>query len=361
MIGPPPLGSIEKILVRGVNWIGDTILTLPSIEALRNLLPRAHITLLVKDHLSSLFRNAPWVDEVLACPRASAGMRSLEEEIHLVRNLRRGGYNCALVFPRSPRSALTPYLAGIRYRIGYAAHGRGLLLTHRIRETQALRTSHQADYYYELVKFMGVSAGRPLPRLCIGSEEDALAQSFYDATGIASQHRVIALNPGSTYGPAKCWPPGRYIELARRLLASPRNRLLLVGGSDNAGLVEYIYLSLNRRALKAVGKDLMLLAAILKRCDLMITNDTGPMHMASAVGIPVIALFGPTDPLTTSPLGPHNRLMRKQTDCSPCLKRICPHNHRCMEAITVDEVEAAAYEHMTCSSGNPPQCVTAVS
>jgi heptosyltransferase-2 len=132
-----------------------------------------------------------------------------------------------------------------------------------------------------------------------------------------------------------------------------------VGGADNAGLVEYIYLSLNRRALKAVGKDLMLLAAILKRCDSMITNDTGPMHIAAAVGIPVIALFGSTDPLTTSPLGPHIRLIRKHTDCSPCLKRICPYDHRCMEAITVDEVAAAVHEQLARSSGTPAQTLTA--
>lgn len=349
----PPLSSIEKVLVRGVNWIGDTMLTMPSLEALKNLLPHSHITLLLQDHLRSLFRHAPWVDELLSCPRAS-GMQLLGEEVRLIREIRRARYDLALVLPRSPRSALTPCFAGIRYRVGYGINGRGPLLTHSLQETEQLRRFHQADYYYELVKFLGVRAARPLPRLFVGSDEEAEADSFYNASGISREHTVIAINPGSTYGQAKCWPHGRYIELSRRLLSVSRNRLLLVGGMNNADLVTYIYLSLNRRALQAVGKDLIVLAAMLKRCALMITNDTGPMHLAAAVGIPVLAIFGSTDPLTTSPLGPHHRLIRKRTHCSPCLKRRCPYDHRCMEAITVDEVETAAYEHMAASAGNLP-------
>jgi heptosyltransferase-2 len=125
--------------------------------------------------------------------------------------------------------------------------------------------------------------------------------------------------------------------------------LLLVGGADNAGLIEYMHLSLHRRALCALGKDLLRLAALLKRCDLLITNDTGPMHLAAAVATPVIALFGSTDHVTTSPLGPGSRVIRRQTDCSPCLKRRCPRDHRCMEALSVDEVEAVVMEQMASS------------
>jgi heptosyltransferase-2 len=348
MIDPPRLGSFEKVLVRGVNWIGDTILTLPSIEALRNLLPKAHITLLARDHLHPLFRNAPWVDEIISCSGAG-GIRGLEEEARLARRIREAGYDLALMFPRSPRAALTPWLAGVRFRVGYAANGRGILLTHRLKESRQLLQSHQADYYYKLVQFLGARGARPLPRLYIGREEDDWAESFYDAAGISGTHAIIAINPGSTYGPAKCWPVARYIQLARRLLSSSRNRLLLVGGSDNADLINYMYVSLNRQVARAVGEDLMRLAALLKRCRLLITNDTGPMHMAAAVETPLLAIFGSTDPVTTSPLGPRSRLIRKHLDCSPCLKRRCPYDHRCMEALSVDEVEAAVCEHAALS------------
>lgn len=346
MIGPPPLASIEKILVRGVNWIGDTILTLPAIAGLKRLLPDAKITMLVKDHLRSLFSNAPWADEVLALPQGR-GIALLKGEVRLIRRISNERYDLAVIFPRSPRAALTPYLAGVRYRVGYACNGRSVLLTHRLKESGQQLRCHQADYYYHLVHFLGDCGVRQLPRLYISGGDDEWAESFYADAGISRDHMLIALNPGSTYGPAKCWPVERYIQLARRLLSAPRNRLLLVGGADNAGLIEYIYLSLNRRAIKAVGQDLIRLAALLKRCDLLITNDTGPMHMAAAVGIPVIALFGSTDPRTTSPLGPNNRVMRRQADCSPCLKRCCPHEHRCMEAMSVDDVEAAIQEQMT--------------
>jgi heptosyltransferase-2 len=348
MIAPPPLDSIEKILVRGVNWIGDTILTMPALEGLRRLLPNASISLLVRDHLRALFRHAPWANEVLALAQAR-GTAQLREEARLVRRIKGERYDLALIFPRSPRAALPSFFAGIPHRVGYACNGRGVLLTHALPETGQLLRCHQADYYYHLVQYLGNCGARELPHLYIGGDDEAWAESFCDEAGVTRDHALIALNPGSTYGPAKCWPPARYIELARRLLSFPRNRLLLVGGADNAGLIEYMHLSLNRRALRALGKDLLRLAALLKRCDLLITNDTGPMHLAAAVETPVIALFGSTDPVTTSPLGRSSRVIRRQTDCSPCLKRRCSRDHRCMEALSVDEVEAVVKEQIASS------------
>ncbi len=345
MIAPPPLGSIERVLVRGVNWIGDAILTMPALEGLGRVLPRARITLLVRDHLRALFRNANWASDVRALPQAR-GTALLRQEAQLVRRIKAEGYDLALILPRSPRAALPCFFAGIPYRVGYACNGRGALLTHALPETKELRRRHQSDYYYHLVQFLGDCGAPGLPRLHIGGDDEAWAESFCDEVGLSGDYALIALNPGSTYGPAKCWPPGRYIELARRLLSSPRNRLLLVGGADNAGLIEYMHLSLLRRAVCAVGTDLMRLAALLKRCDLLITNDTGPMHVAAAAGTPVLALFGSTDHVTTSPLGPRSRVIRRQTDCSPCLKRRCPRDHRCMEALSVDEVESAVLEQM---------------
>ncbi len=346
MITPPPLGSIEKVLVRGVNWIGDTILTLPAIQGIKKLMPRARVSVLAKQHLCALYRNDPGADEVIPLPSGN-GVALLKEESELIRRLKSERYDLTMIFPRSPRAALMPYRGGIRYRLGYACNGRGILLTHALPETAQLLRCHQADYYYHLAQYLGDCGARELPRLHIGGDDAAWAESYCDEAGFTRNHALIAINPGSTYGPAKCWPPGRYIELARRLISSPRNRLLLVGGADNARLIEYMFLSLNRRAACAVGKDLMRLAALLKRCGLLITNDTGPMHMAAAAGTPVIALFGSTDPVTTSPLGPDSRVIRRQTDCSPCLRRRCPRDHHCMEALSVDEVEAVVLEQMS--------------
>lgn len=337
--------SIRKILVRGVNWIGDTILTLPTLEGLRRLVPQAQITLLARPHLCSLLIHSPLVDGLLPYP-AGRGAALVHLERDLIADLRGRAYDLALILPRSLRAAIIPYLAAIPCRIGYGANHRSVFLTHAFKETEQLLRLHQVEYYYHLLTPLGAGGAWHMPDLPTTAEEDTWVDSFFTAAGIGAHHTLIAMNPGSTYGSAKCWDPVKYVQLGRRLLTFPRTRVLLVGGRDNAALIEFISLSLNGRALVAVDQDLIRLTAILKRCRLLITNDTGPMHIAAAVATPVIALFGSSNPITTGPLGQGHTIIMRQAPCSPCLKRHCPTDHRCMEDITVAEVEEAALRYL---------------
>ncbi len=329
---------IKKVLIRGVNWIGDTVITLPTIQGIRNLFPSAHLAVTLKPGLAALFRHCNFVDELIFYPEEK-GCDLIKSEVKLVDVLREKQFDLAVILPRSVRSALVPFLARIPCRLGYTNLQRWYLLSHRLKETDEVISCHQVDYYYGLVRFLGGGDRRVLPSLTLSKEEEDWVDSFLEGQEVNDSHILIGINPGSTYGAAKCWPPQRYIELSKRLGRKVQTTLVLTGGRDNAALVDLVAQRVATPVVKAVGLDLLNLAALLKRCRLVISNDTGPMHIAAAVGTPVVALFGPTNIFTTAPLGSGNYIIRKDIYCSPCLKRTCPNDHRCMELITVDEVE----------------------
>jgi heptosyltransferase-2 len=337
--------AIKKVLIRGVNWIGDTVITLPAIRGIRDVFPGAHLEILLKPHLASLFKQCTFLDACLFYPEGS-GYDLIRKEKKLIEKIREKKFDLAVIFPRSLRSSLIPYLARIPFRVGFQSSHRGIFLTHGLRETQELLRCHQVEYYYHIARALGTREPWDLPELSIGREEHSWAHAFLQHAGIADNHLVIAINAGSTYGVAKCWQPEKFAELARRLTNNRSIKIILIGGNNNASLVDALALHLDGRAFKAVGHDLLNLAALLKRCHLVISNDTGPMHIAAAVGTPVVALFGSTNPTTTGPLGKEHHIVRKDIQCSPCLKRKCPENHACMSFISVDEVEQVVQEHL---------------
>jgi len=337
--------SISKVLVRGVNWIGDTIITLPTIESIRNVFPRTHISVLIYPHLSSFFKRCAFVDEIIHYP-IGKGLKLVLKEKELVKIIRQKRFDLAVILPRSFRSALIPYLARIPFRIGYSTCKRKLFLTHGLDEREELLACHQVEYYYHIAQSLGAKQPFGLPTICLDKEEQEWVQIFLKGAGVNENTLLIGINPGSTYGSAKCWFPERYLELARRLINRMNVTIILVSGKDNAPLISHIASNLNGHVIKAVGEDLLHLAALIKRCRLFITNDTGPMHIAAAVGTPVVALFGSTNPVTTSPLGKGNRIVRKEVSCSPCLRRECPDEHKCMELISVNEVEKVVMDQL---------------
>jgi len=344
-----PYKSIRMILIRGVNWIGDTIITLPTIKGIRGVFSRAHLAILVRPHLSSLFGRCAFVDEIIPYPE-DAGFDLILKERELAKGISQKQFDLAVIFPRSFRSALIPYLARIPFRMGYSSCKRGMLLTHRLEEREEVLACHQVGYYYHMARSLGARYKWEQPNLSVGREEHDWALEFLKNAGINESHLLIGINPGSTYGTAKCWFTERYLELTRRLIRRAHVKIILVGGKDNLSLINHIASNLNGQIIKAVGKDILQLAALLKRCHLFISNDTGPMHVAAAVGTPVVAIFGSTNPVSTSPLGRGHRIVRKEVPCSPCLKRDCPKDRRCMELITVDEVERAVMEQLNISS-----------
>jgi heptosyltransferase-2 len=232
------------------------------------------------------------------------------------------------------------FLGGVPQRIGYKSEGRGLLLTERIDCTAELLRRHRMYYYLHLIEPLGRYSSPSLPSLSLNGTQESWAETFLSRKGLKGKV-LVGLNPGATYGEAKCWPPARFAELGKRLIKDHGASILIFGSShlQEKALNAVIAEGIGEDCLNLSGEtSLQQLAALLQRCRLLVTNDTGTMHIAAAMGTRVAAIFGPTDPRTTSPLGRGHVIIRREVSCSPCRKRVCPEDHRCMELISVVNV-----------------------
>jgi heptosyltransferase-2 len=325
--------------VRGVNWVGDTILTYPTVQNLKALFPRSHVTILVANDLVDLWKTFPYVDEIIPF-QTKKGFKSVWEDLNLCQVLRERKFDVAVVLPRSFRSALHVWLARIPMRFGYRDEGRSLFLTHGIARTKGVLHVHRIHYYLKLLNALGTIDTRPLPRVFLREEDRKWADGMLENLGLLDGRPLIAMNPGATYGLAKCWYPDRFGELGKRLVRNWKSSILLFGKEGERTISREILGHFQGSGIDLTGKtNLLQLAALLERCRVLVTNDTGTMHVAAAVGTPVVALFGSTDPTTTGPWGEGHTVVKKDVPCSPCLKRVCPTDHRCMDLITVDDVE----------------------
>jgi len=335
------LGKINRILIRGVNWVGDTILTYPTVQGLKELFPQCHLAILVPKHLVDLWKTFPYVDEIIPFQRRG-GIGSFWEDLGLTHSLKKRGFDLALILPRSFRSAFQVYLGGIPIRIGYKDEGRSLFLTHKIPRKGGVLRIHRIHYYRKLIESLGKEGDLPFPQLFLREEDRGWAKKKLEELGVLDGRLLIGINPGATYGLAKCWHPDRFGELGKRLSEKWKASLLIFGKKEEGEMAREILKYLGNDGIDLTGKtDLLQLAALLEQCRLLVTNDTGTMHMAAAVKTPVVAIFGSTDSITTGPWGDDHIVVKKEVSCSPCLKRVCPTDHRCMELITVDEVEEA--------------------
>lgn len=330
---------MNRILVRGVNWVGDTLLTYPTLETLKGRFPDAKIAILVPDHLADLWKTSSHVDEIIPFKKRR-GFKSIFEDFRIGRLLKERRFDLGLILPRSFRSAFQIYLAGIPIRMGYKDGGRSFLLTHGISRTEEVLRIHRIRYYQKLLEPVGITNRLPSLHLDPGEENRKWAEEVLERMGLLDGRPLIGINPGAAYGSAKCWYPDRFGELGRRLTGKWKASVLVFGRKEEQEMAERILEDLGGSGINFTGKTRLLqLAALLQRCSLLVTNDTGTMHVATAVGTPVVAIFGPTDPRATGPWGHGHAVVKRQIACSPCLKRVCPTDHRCMELITVDEVE----------------------
>ncbi len=335
----PASGRINRILVRGVNWVGDTVLSYPAVQQLKTFFPKSHLAVLVPSYLVDLWKTFPYVDEIIPFQK-KAGIGSIWEDLNLSQSLKERNFDLAVILPRSFRSAFHIFLARIPIRIGYRDEWRSLFLTHGIGRTKAVLHGHRVHYYQRLIEPLGKIESLPSPQIFLREEDRKWADRALKDLEISEGGPLIGMNPGATFGLAKCWYPDRFGELAKRLADKWQARVLLFGKEEERPIVYEILRHLGRKGIDLTGKTgLLQLAALLERCTLLVTNDTGTMHVAAAVGTPVVALFGSTPPLTTGPWGEGHVVVRKDVPCSPCWKRICPTDHQCMERITVDEVE----------------------
>ena len=324
-----------KVVVRAPNWIGDSILALPAIHSLKEGHPDAEIWIAAKGWVKDLFVAIPIVSGVLTLPE-HVTPKSLQAS---ARELRAQGFDAGLLLTNSFASAYHFWLARIPQRWGYKKDGRQLLLTKGVKRPAPYEAIHQVDYYLRLVAGLGIQPREPHLTLPLTQEESQGAESLLAACSLDRTKPLVVLNPGGYFGSAKRWPPHRYAEAASLFQQKWGAEILIIGSSREKPLADTISQGLEKRACVLTGKTtLRQLAAVLSLADLCVTNDSGPMHMANALGIPTVAVFGPTDPEATRPFQPPSVFIQKKVPCWPCAYRDCPFDHRCMLNISAEEV-----------------------
>jgi len=332
--GMRPIDSarIVKILVRSPNWIGDAVMSTPALGALRAAFPSSEIVLAANPAVCELMSPHPFCDRVIVYDKKTThgGIGGLWKFCRL---LARERFDLAILLQNAIEAALIAWLAGIRTRAGYNTDGRGILLTHAIRASKEVHRLHHSQYYLQMLTKLGIQpAGQELRLQCTDEEKRR-------ADSVLGHGRWAAINPGAAYGSAKRWRPERFSQVADALASDFGYKLLIVGGPGEADIGSEIEARMSSKPLNLVGRtSVRQLMALLASVDLVITNDSGPMHVAAAFDRPIVALFGPTDHCATSPLCSRFLLVRKEIECAPCLKRRCPTDHRCMDDISVGDV-----------------------
>ncbi len=336
--------NIRRILIRCTNWLGDAVMTTPALLAVREAFPAAEITLLANPLVAQLFSAHSSVDRVLIYDRKGSHA-GLVGKLRMANELRARRFDLAILLQNAFDAALVIWLAGIPRRLGKNSDGRGLLLTHSYSLRSETVGAHQVDSYLAMLESFGIAASDRRIALATTDAEDARLASLLAEAGIGPDDFLLGINPGATYGAAKRWYPERFAMVAQSLAANWQARIVITGGPGEAAIAREIEDGLAGGCLNLAGKtSVRELMALIKRCNFFITNDSGPMHIAAAFGVPLVAIFGSTDHLTTAPFSAQAKIVRQETDCAPCLKRECPTDHRCMTAVTVDAVVTAALQ-----------------
>ncbi|KIX12891.1 lipopolysaccharide heptosyltransferase II [Dethiosulfatarculus sandiegensis] len=338
--------SVRRILVRGANWVGDAVMTLPAVKALAESCPRAEVHVLAKPWVAPVYQACPEVKNVVLY-EAKTRHQGLKGGLALVGELKKGGYDWAVLFQNAFQAALIAFLARIPVRLGYDSDARKMLLTHPVTRTKEDRSVHETSYYLNVLYQLGLIDQAPLPEgvcpeLCPLEQDRLWAGDFLAEKG--AQGRLLGLAPGAAFGPAKCWPAERFSAAARLLEQDGFETVLLFGSKGEQKACQEVsqglgdLKTLNLAGATSLGQAL----ALLERLDLFITNDSGLMHAAAALGAPTVAVFGSTNPVTTSAKGPRTALVCKPVDCSPCKKPVCPRDMRCFTVISPEDVALAA-------------------
>jgi heptosyltransferase-2 len=331
--------DIKRLLIRSTNWIGDAVMTTPAVRAIRKGFPNAHIILLAKPWVAPVFENSEHIDRLLAYD-GERRHKGLFGKFRLARDLEKYDFDAAILLQNAFEAALISFLAGIRIRIGYDTDARRLLLTHAVPCTNVIRTKHQTEYYLNILRGIGIDHDNRDLYLKLNQSDRSRAEKILLQQHLSLDDKIIGINPGATYGPAKQWPADRYARLADRILAFPGARIIIFGGPGDKALGQKISGKMRHQPVDLSGKTSLGEAmALIERCDLFITNDSGLMHVAAALDIPLVAVFGSTNPVATGPLGLNSRVVQAAIPCSPCLNSECPDGHlKCMDQIDVDRV-----------------------
>lgn len=342
-----------KILVRGTNWIGDAVMSVPALRALRRIFPDATITLHTRSWADGLFRDVDFIDELVTFDPTRSKVKDVYTNSQFLRD---DGYDLAVLLPNSFESALVSFLTRVPRRFGYNKDARGLLLTDPVPVPEWKDRRHEVFYYLNLIaeverRILGretVAAFEPDIRLEISAERIAGAREFLTRSGVDSARPLVILGAGSTNSRAKRWPADRFAELNDRLQREVGANVALIGSQAESDAARRVTDLAAAPPIDLTGStDLAEAAAILAVADLVISNDMGLAHVAPAVGTGTLVLFGPTNPETTRPFSDLALVVREPVDCSPCMLRDCPIDHRCMTRITVENVVDSAKNMLT--------------
>jgi heptosyltransferase-2 len=344
----PVLMKIDRILIRGTNWLGDAVMTTPSLERLRASFPNAEITLLATPLTAGLFQGSPFINNIIEYRRREEGLKAFFDTVAQIRARR---FDLALLFQNAFEAALLARLGGARLRIGFAGQGRGALLTHRLHLSASHQNRHQIHDYLEIVaecervclgEDFRPAVAQPLPSLLANAAQCAAAAQLLNRFGIGSRP-IVALNTAATNSRAKCWPVDRFAALADRLIEKMNAQIVLIGAAAERANAESVIQQMSQpSAVNLAGETTMAeLIGLLDRCNLLVTNDTGPAHVAAALGTPTLTIFGPTNEFETAPTGTQAEMIRAEgIECARCMYRDCPIDHRCMTRIAPEDVLA---------------------
>jgi heptosyltransferase-2 len=327
---------VMKIVVRAPNWLGDVVLSFPAIENLRKNLPQAQTWIAAREEVQDLYLSFDFVKGIIPL----SGLNNFKNVKEVAKKIKEYNFDIGLLLTNSFSSALLFYLAKIPQRWGYSRDNRGFLLTKGVPfKNQDEAPSHQVNYYLNLISGLGFQTSSPELVLPLSPEEQEWVKNELSALGYDSKKPLVIINPGAYYGPAKRWPASRFAELASMLQEKNKVQILIVGSAEEAELAESIASSMSERPINMTGKTtLRQLAELISLADLFITNDSGPMHITNALRIPLIAIFGPTDPRLTGPFHQPAAVIKKEVLCWPCSYRKCPFDHRCMTEIDPVEI-----------------------
>jgi len=336
----------ECVCLRAPNWVGDVVMATPAFRAVRKGLPRAHVTLVVRDSVEAVLRGAPWFDEVLVY------RPGMSDFLRCARRLREPRRDLGLLLPNSFSSALMFRLAGVRRRVGYVRDMRSLLLTAplpRPAENGRFKPTYMVDYYLALCERAGLQPSGRHMELFYSEADMERAREILRGQGVDPGAPLFLMHPGAGYGPSKRWPNRNFARLAEALQSECGAQLALVAGPAERENVAAIIADSSVRItdLTSCGIDLHLLKPVVALSRLLVTTDSGPRHYGVALGVPTVCLMGPTHPDYSTGTQPNDHVLRVDVDCGPCQLKVCPRDHRCMDDITPAMAARACMEALS--------------
>jgi heptosyltransferase-2 len=315
------------------------VMTIPALEAVRENFPDSTLVVLAKPWVMPLIEDHPAVDEVMMISKKGRYPADLIELIRVAGRIRKMRFDLAVLFQNAFEAALLAYLGGVRYRVGYNTDGRGWLLSHPVSRDETIMQRHQVEYYLAILRAMGWEAETREPAITVPGSDVKGAEALLSSAGIQPGDFVIGLSPGAIYGPAKRWPPERFARIGDWGAERWGARVLIFGSRGERDICETVAGSMKHPSVELSGRTTLGEAmALIRRCNFFVTNDSGLMHVASALDRPMVVLFGSTNPVTTGPRSPRAKVVTRDMACAPCLKAACPTDYRCMLDITPEDV-----------------------